>query len=171
MRISGALALLGFVTLRFRPRDLARPGARAAMAAAALLLAFFVEWGRPLIPPAPLRVTGGSFGAGIDRTQLVVTRPMDTLPHAFDGRLYVVTAIYAPLGMQERVRHRWTRAGRDIHRSPYYTVTGGRTRGYRLWTTARVNLPAVANGAGAPIDVWAETEAGQVIGRARLPVD
>jgi hypothetical protein len=169
MRVSGALALLGFLTLRFHPRDVTRPDVRAAAAGAAVLLAFFIEWGRPLIPPAPLRLAGARFGTGLDRGVLAVTRPLDALPAGFDGRLYAVTAIHAPLGMRERVRHRWTRAGRDLHRSPYYTVAGGRTQGYRLWTTARVDRRATSGSPGSAIDVWVETEAGQVIGRARLP--
>lgn len=166
MRLSGALALLGFVTLRFRPRDLAQAGVRVALLASAALLAVFIEWGRPLVPPAPLRLVSTDFGLQIARPRPAVPSPISQLSPGFRGRVYAVSAIYAPLGLKERVRHRWTADAAEVHRSPYYTVTGGRREGFRLWTSAL--LPALPP--GGRVEVLVETEGGQLIGRARLPV-
>jgi hypothetical protein len=166
MRISGALAILGFVTLRFQPRRLVERGVQISLAASMMLLVFFIEWGRPFVPPAPLRMLSGSFGRGIDRTALTVTQPLTALPSDYSGRLYGISAIYAPLGLQDRVRHRWVSGGRELHRSPYYALTGGRRAGFRLWTSARVSADATRG----PIDLWVETEAGQIVGWARLPL-
>jgi hypothetical protein len=165
MRASGALALLGFVTLRFHPQDLARRGVRVALLVSAALLAFFIEWGRPLVPPAPLRLVSSQFGLGVGRSAPAITGPLTAMPEGFAGRVYGVTAIYAPLGLQERVRHRWMLGTSELYRSPYYVVSGGRTQGYRLWTSAKV--PTTTS--PTSLDVWVETEGGQLIGRARLP--
>jgi hypothetical protein len=97
---------------------------------------------------------------------LVVTSPLSQIGSDFEGRIYGVSAINAPLGLKDRVRHRWTTGGREIYRSPYYAVTGGRTAGFRLWTSARIP-PGTARSA---LNLWVETEAGQIIGRARLPI-
>ena len=165
MRASGALALLGFVTLRFQPQDLARRGVRIALIFSAALLAFFIEWGRPLVPPAPLRLVSAQFGLGVDRSRPAVTAPIAQTPEPAGSRVYGVTAIYAPLGLNDRVRHRWTSGSSELYRSPYYVVSGGRRQGFRLWTSA--SIPAMTP--PAPVDLWVETEGGQLIGRASLP--
>jgi hypothetical protein len=166
MRVSGVLALLGFATLRYQLRRLASRQVIGALLASAVVIAFFVEWGRPLVPPAPLRLVSAQFGLELDRQRLVASRPVASIPPAFDGRLYAVSAIHAPLGLRDRIRHRWIADGREVYRSPYYTVTGGRTQGFRLWTSARVRgLPA-----GVRLIAWVETEGGQIVGRAVVRV-
>lgn len=166
LRVSAALAFAGFVTLLFglRRRRLWRVLAVGVVGAA--LLAVLVEFGRPLIPPAPLRLVAPAFGTAIQRTPPRLTEPVTQLPPGFTGRLYVLTPIWAPLGLEDRVRHRWRIDGRVVHESPMYTVTGGRAEGYRLWTA----VPVEALPGGARITVDVVTEAGQLIGRAELGV-
>jgi hypothetical protein len=162
-RLAAALALVGFMTLRHPVRQIVRREGLKSGFAAALLLLFLVEWGRPLIPPAPLRLGAAGFGRGFDRRTLAVTAPLDALNVAAGDRVYAVSAIRAPVGLRDRVRHRWVVDGTEVYRSPYHVVVGGRREGFRLWTSARMGETP-----RGPLDLWVETEGGQIIGRARL---
>jgi hypothetical protein len=75
-----------------------------------------------------------------------------------------VTAIYAPLGLRDRIGHRWYQDGRLVFASPFYHLTGGREDGFRLWTSGQVSN--VHPGTRVRLDV--ETEAGQLVGRSEL---
>jgi hypothetical protein len=165
MRLSAGVALAGFVTLRFRRHDPQRLGSIAAIAGVAAGLLATVEWGRRFIPPAPLVVVSAEFGGGIDRRALAVTSRRERLTPA-PQPVYVLTAIRAPLGLRDRVRHRWSVGGRTVRETPYSTVAGGRAAGFRLWSHAR--LDALSPGRDVQVDV--ETEGGQLIGRARIAV-
>ena len=120
--------------------------------------------GRPLIPPAPLRVVATEFGAGINRRTIEVVQRLETLKRGWSGRVYAVTSIYAPLGLADRIGHRWYQDGHLVWASPFYPVEGGRKEGFRLWTSA----PAkdVKPGTSIRVEVW--TEAGQLVGRAQI---
>jgi hypothetical protein len=115
-----------------------------------LSLFVLVEYGRPFIPPAPLRLQQATFGTHVDTAR---------------GQVYVVTAIYAPQGLHDRVRHVWYHGPRAIKRTRYYDVDFGRGDGYRLWSPVTLT----ADLAGRPLHVDVETEGGQLIGRAWLP--
>jgi hypothetical protein len=100
----------------------------------------------------------------MQRQPPVVTRRLDRIPETAGTRLYVVTAISAPLGLRDRVRHVWSIDGERVLVSAPYEVTGGRENGYRLWTA--LTLEPAARPAIVQVDV--ETEGGQLIGRTRL---
>jgi hypothetical protein len=76
-----------------------------------------------------------------------------------------VTPIKAPLGLKERVQHRWYKNGALVWASPFIEVTGGREQGFRLWTHYLFDV--IEPGAELRVDVV--TEGGQLIGRAYLP--
>ncbi|HEY7791293.1 MAG TPA: DUF5924 family protein [Vicinamibacterales bacterium] len=160
---SAALAITGFLTLRFPPADWRRPHVRRVAIAGCALVFVLVIWGRPLVPPAPLRVASVGFGTALSEHPLAMTQPVALLDPTWSGELYAMTSIVAPLGLHERVRHRWYQDGRMIYASPYYKVSGGRTEGYRLWTRDHVSVTA-----GSRIRVDVETEGGQLIGRAKI---
>jgi len=162
--VSVLLAVIAFATIRYRLGDLAREQVRLHVGLVAMVLVLLVGLGRPLIPPAPLRVLRAEFGAGIDRRALRVTSPVDALPGNWSGRVYAVTAIYAPLGLRDRVGHRWYQDGRLVYASPFYSLAGGRPEGFRLWTSATVRV--VRPGTRVRVDV--RSEAGQLIGRAEV---
>jgi hypothetical protein len=164
LRVSAVLAVVAFTTIRYRLGELARYRARLHVGLAAIALVVLVALGRPLIPPAPLRVLKTEFGEGIDRRALQVLAPMSSVPAGWSGRLYAVTAIYAPLGLRDRVEHRWYQDGLLVYSSPYYTLEGGRPEGFRLWSSAPLN--AVPPGSSVRVDV--RTEAGQLVGRAEM---
>jgi hypothetical protein len=162
--LSAALAVLAFATIRYRLRDLASFPVQRQVAIAAAALVLLVALGRPLIPPAPLKLLRSEFGGGIDRRGLRVLQPMEALPDGWAGRLYVVTAIYAPLGLHDRLEHRWYQDGRLVYASPSYVVSGGRGEGFRLWTSG----PVRDLRAGSRVRVDVKTEAGQLVGRAEI---
>jgi len=164
--LSALLAWLGFVTFCLRLSAAGRRQKTALLILSALLLAGLVEFGRPVIPPAPLKLARCEFGRTLARGRLAVAQPLSALPPEFRGRLYVLTAVTAPLGLEESIAHDWRADGVSLRRSPFYTVRGGRRDGYRLWTyhTFRNASPQ------GEVRVDVVTRGGQLIGRAVLPV-
>ena len=131
------------------------------LGAAACALLLIVEFLPPFIPPAPLTLASAEFGRSVRALRIV--SPLDAIPSS-SGRIAVLTAIKAPMGLKETVRHRWTLEGKVVYVSNYFSVTGGRKEGYRLWT--QITWKAGTEGHVLVVDV--ETQSGQLIGRARL---
>jgi hypothetical protein len=166
MRASAVLALVAFVTILFGRRRLLAPLTWVIVVASAGVLLVTVEFGRPLIPPAPLRLVSYSFGSALNARALRMTRAIDRVDPGWSGRLYALTAIYAPMGLEDRVAHRWYENGRLVYTSPFHKLVGGRKEGFRLWTSfPLVRVP------GGRLRVDIETEAGQLIGRCEVTVE
>lgn len=164
--LSAALGVLAFATIRYRWRDLRAPHVRTSVGLAAIVLVLVVGLGRPFIPPAPLKIVSAQLGTGINRRALSVSGAVESLPSGWSGRVYALTAIYAPLGLKDRMVHRWYRDGHLLWTSPAYVLTGGRKEGFRLWTSVSVKDV----GPGTRLRVDAATEAGQLVGRADVLV-
>ncbi|HWP56623.1 MAG TPA: DUF5924 family protein [Candidatus Acidoferrales bacterium] len=162
-QVSASLALVGFFTLYFPPLASRRDRMGFGIVIGALLLAL-VELGRSIIPPAPLRLVRAEFGAGFNAESLELGPLLTHLDPGETQRLYALTAIKAPLGLKERVQHRWYLNGKLVFASPFYNMIGGREEGFRLWTSC--TLSGVA--AGAELRLELQTEGGQLIGRATL---
>jgi len=162
-RISGVLAFIGFLTLGY-------PAAQSFIRRMALVLgaaiAFFAlaELGRPFIPPAPLRIASVEFGTEFERQSLQMLAPMMELKPGRSIQLYGLTAIRAPLGLREKLRHRWYENGKTVFDSSFYNIEGGRAEGFRVWTSC--TFSEVKPNANIRLDL--ETEGGQLIGRATL---
>jgi Family of unknown function (DUF5924) len=163
MRISAVLAFLGFLTLYYRRSQLKARDITLILLVG-LLLFGLIELGRSFIPPAPLRLAGVQFGRDFDKESLQVESPLTQLGPARSLRVYGLTAIKAPLGLKEKVKHRWYEDGRLICDSPFYNMTGGRVEGFRLWTSCV--FESIPPGVRLRLDL--ETEGGQLIGRAAL---
>lgn len=141
---------------------------RTWFAGGLIVLGLFVlvEYGRPFIPPAPLRIQSAAFGTQVEMTDGPrISRSIAATPTDPRGQVYVVTAIYAPRGLHDRVRHVWYHDRQPLKRSRWYDLDGGRREGYRLWTP----LSLTHDLAGQSLRVDVETEGGQLIGRAYLP--
>ncbi len=162
-RISAALALIGFLTL-YAPPLPSRTRRFAFGVGIAFLLVGLVELGRSFIPPAPLRMAYAEFGSAFQQESLQVEPTVSQLDPGNAPLLYGLTAIKAPLGLEERVRHRWYENGELICVSPFYHMIGGREEGFRLWTAC--TLDRISRGTELRLDL--ETEGGQLIGRAGL---
>jgi len=162
-RVSAALAFLGFLSLYY-PMSQSKIRRRAFAFGTGILILGLAELGRPFIPPAPLRLASVEFGREFDKDSLRVVSPLTELQPNQPLRLYGVASIKAPLGLSERVRHRWYENGKVIFASPFYNMVGGREEGFRLWTSFSFNT--LAPGTMLRLDL--ETEGGQLIGRAGL---
>ncbi len=162
-RISAVIAALGFLTLFHPLAQLKWRRIALGIFVTALLIAL-VEEGRAFIPPAPLRLANAAFGTSFQPESLRLESVVTELTARPTVRLYGLTAIKAPLGLRERVQHRWYQNGKLIWASPFYDVTGGRDQGYRVWTAC--SFDNITPGTELRLDV--ETEGGQLIGRASL---
>jgi hypothetical protein len=165
LRLSALLALAGFISFSLTLREMKKRDRLLLILAAALLLAGVSEIGQPLIPPAPLRLMESNFGLGIDPLNKKISGRLSELPRGGPYRIYALTAIGAPLGLKDRVGHRWYLNGELVYASPFIKVSGGRKSGFRLWTFR--TLKSIGSGSILRVDV--RTEAGQLIGRLRLP--
>ncbi len=162
-RIGALLAAMALISLL----DLFPNSKRWRYACALIAIVVFaslVELGRSFIPPAPLRLVSAEFGASYEREEMRLVPPINEISPGRARQLHALTAIKAPLGLRERVQHRWYKNGLLVWASPLIEVIGGREQGFRLRTTYVFdNLEAKAK---LRLDV--ETEGGQLIGRARL---
>lgn len=158
--VSGAVAIAGTPILMVasrtqgtRLRSALRGFTLALAGATALWLA------APCIPPAPLRLTSAALGTTIeDRELLDPTRDFDHVPE----QLVCATAIAAPRGLHDELVHVWHRDGARVDAIPL-TVTGGRERGYRTWSSKKNIGPGM----------WrcrVETRLGQSLGSAEARI-
>jgi Family of unknown function (DUF5924) len=166
LRISASLAFMGYVSFYLGRRIPSTIGPWVAMMASALLLTWISGNGQRFIPPVPIRLVDSVFGSEIDRGTLTARRPLESLPVGWSGQLGVVTAIRAPMGLQEGVRHRWAVDGAVVSTTDVHRLAGGRPGGFRLWTA----LPLTGVRSGSRITVDVETAGGQLIGRAAIRV-
>ena len=134
LRLSALLALAGFASFSIAQRGVRLRDRLLRILAAALLLAGISEIGRPLIPPAPLRLLESGFGLGWDELNDRLSGRLSELPGGGPFKIYALTAIDAPLGLKDRVSHRWYLNGRLVYASPFIQLSGGRKNGFRLWT-------------------------------------
>ena len=164
LRLSALLAMAGFASFAFTlPGAKGRQRLRLVLFAA-LLLASLSEAGRALVPPAPLRLVESGFALSWDEGGKQLGERLRELPAGASRKIFALTAIRAPLGLKDRVGQRWYLDGRLVYSSPYVRLSGGRRQGFRLWTFH--TLAAVGPGSLLRVDV--RTEAGQLVGRARI---
>jgi Family of unknown function (DUF5924) len=162
-RISGVLAFAGFLSLAY-PASQSIIRRLALVFGIGLIILGVVELGRAFIPPAPLRLASAEFGTNFERESFQIVSPLIELNSAGPLQLNALTAIKAPLGLKEKLQHRWYENGKLVCASPFYNVVGGREEGFRLWTgCAFSNIPPHTK---LRLDV--ETEGGQLVGRAKL---
>jgi hypothetical protein len=165
LRTGTIAAIVGYVTIARRPADLAQPRTWRFIGAGTIAMFVGMELMRSFVPPAPLRLTGTVFGLAFNRSTMRITQPITSQPATGASRIYVVTALQAPLGLRERVELRWYRDGRLVSTSVAHVVVGNRREGFRLWSS----VPPQARQDPAPLRVDVVTAAGQLIGRALLP--
>jgi hypothetical protein len=159
--ISAILALIGFDSMLYRLSGVRGRTVKMLLCAAAIVLLASVTLFAPYIPPAPLSLAYVQFGKSVRSLQIL--DPLARIP-AQPGNIYVLTAIKAPLGLEEGVRHRWYVDGKLLWASRNYSFTGGGQDGYRIWT--QITWSKGRQGKVLTVDV--ETENGQLIGRAQL---
>lgn len=164
IRLSAVIAIGAYGSMCWRLSDLRGNQRRAVALAGALLLLALVELGRPFIPPAPLRLVKVEFSDAIQRRPLRIGRPLPELTALGPQRVFALTSIQAPLGLRERIRHRWSLRGKTLFESPFYEIVGGRKDGFRLWTYCWVKDLQP----GDTVRLRVETEGDQLVGDAAV---
>ena len=144
--------------------------AAAVMRLMALVLALgAVAWfGRTIVPPATFWLTDSAITDALDEEMRSVSNPLESVCEAQlrGGRLYAFTAIRAPRGLREEIRHEWT--WEQQFREPVpVEIFGGREAGYRIWTY-KENFPENPQGRW---QVRVKTESDQLLGIIRFRVD
>lgn len=132
--------------------------AAAVLVAAAVAVAGFAGVAR-LVPPAPLRFVSGGIGTRVVERELV--DPTEVLA-APPERLVCWSAIAAPRGLRDRLRHVWRQDG-VVRAELTLALRGGRAQGFRAWSFKRAVTPGR----------WTctvETDSGQVLGRRAVTV-
>lgn len=125
----------------------------------AVMVAILVMLGAPFLPPAPLALSSGAMATGVrDREPIGVD---DTFP-AGASTLWCHTAIRAPLGLRDTLRHVWTRDGAFVQEVKL-TVAGGRETGFRTWSRLSHVTPGRYR-------CRVETTLGQIVGEVRARV-
>jgi len=166
LRLSAGVSFAGFASFYLERRERGRSQPWIGMLAVVLILAGIVSWGQRLVPPVPMRLSAVAFGDGVERETLQMQTRFERLPSGWSGTLDAVTAIRAPMGLTESVRHRWKINGVVVRTTEAHQVNGGRKEGFRLWTA----LPIASAPGGARISVDVETDSGQLIGSAAIRV-
>ena len=134
-------------------------GRIAAIVVAIALVAGYIAGGARFIPPAPLRFVEGQIGTSVIERRVSGPSASFAQPPA---QLVCFTAIAAPRGLRDRLRHVWRQDGVRRMAIPL-EVRGGRPQGFRTWST--YHGPGVGN--------WTctvETESGQRLGRVSARV-
>jgi hypothetical protein len=136
------------------------------MALAGVFAAVLTWWGRAVLPPVPLFIAARTMAWAVEGDSL---EPVDGPIDAADLRrrgLIAYTAVYAPAGLKQSVRHVWRQEGRvvdDVRLSP---VHGGRREGFRTYSR-KTSFPADPSGRWV-VDVL--TGSDQLVGRLRFTV-
>lgn len=120
------------------------------------------------VPPATLRLTEMAVTAAMDTVERRPQQPLRRISAAqlHAQGLYAYTAIHAPLGLRERVRHVWLHDGKEVDRIEL-DVSGGRAEGYRAWTR-KLNFPDRPEGRW---QIRVLTNDDRMIGTLRFRVD
>jgi hypothetical protein len=132
----------------------------AAGVGGALLVggAFFLGATR-VVPPAPLRFVSGAIGTRIVDRELVDPATVLAEP---PGQLVCATAIAAPNGLKDKLRHVWRQDG--VHRATLtLDIRGGRELGFRAWSYRR-------NPGFGRWTCTVETASGQMLGGAEIRI-
>jgi hypothetical protein len=136
-------------------------------ASAAMLAAVLAYTGSAVIPPAPLSLVRGTIAwdtGGVESLEPVSGAvPVEEMR---TRGLLAYTAISAPAGLTQQVRHVWRHGGHVVSVIDLAPVRGGRREGFRTWSR-KTAFPSDAVGRWS-VDV--ATASGQLIGRLSFKV-
>ncbi|HEX7214990.1 MAG TPA: DUF5924 family protein [Methylomirabilota bacterium] len=142
-----------------------------AMAVAAAVAAIFLIWfARGLVPPAPLFLARAVVARDVADLEPVDPAEDHVLASSTVlawGQLAAYTAVYAPAGVRQVIRHVWWRDRTMLAHVPLPTpVQGGRLQGFRTYSRYTDLKPPITG--HYRVDVL--TASGQLIGRLRFIV-
>ncbi|PYN78634.1 MAG: hypothetical protein DMD96_19955 [Candidatus Rokuibacteriota bacterium] len=169
----GALLASAFVASTAITPVVRRAGGRTWTAALRVTMALGVvaatlaAVGRAWIPPAPLFMARAAIMWDVLDLDAIEALPTTISAAEVKERgLVAYTAIYAPAGLRQSVRHVWRHKGHVIEVVGLSPVLGGRREGYRTYSR-KTSFPAEPEGRWS-VDVV--TASGQLIGRLRFRI-
>jgi hypothetical protein len=164
---SAAVAVLMLTPAVRHARAWTWPKSLGATAAAALAGALLAHAGRVWIPPAPLSLARTTLAWDAGTVESLEPAPRAVSAEALRRQgLVAYTAVYAPAGLQQSIRHVWRRGGEMVDVVDLSPVRGGRREGFRTFSR-KTSFPADPTGRWS-VDVV--TSSGQLIGRLRFQV-
>jgi uncharacterized protein DUF5924/DUF2914 family protein len=144
--------------------------AHATAVAAAVVAIFLIWFARGLVPPAPLFLARAVVARDVADLEPIDPAEDHVLASStvLDwGQLAAYTAVYAPAGVRQVIRHVWWRDRTMLAHVPLPTpVQGGRLHGFRTYSRYTDLKPPVTG--HYRVDVL--TASGQLIGRLRFTV-
>jgi hypothetical protein len=165
--ISAAVAVLTLTPAVRRARGWSWRTSLGATAVAALAGALLGHGGRVWIPPAPLSLARTSLAWDAGTVDSLEPAPRAVSAEALRRQgLVAYTAVYAPAGLRQSIRHIWRRGGEMVDVVDLAPVRGGRREGFRTFSR-KTSFPADPTGRWS-VDVV--TSSGQLIGRLRFQV-
>lgn len=137
------------------------------MAATGVVAAALVWFGRAWIPPVPLFVARANIAWDVASVESLepATRTIKADELRQRG-LIAYTAVYAPAGLRQSIRHVWRREGQVVDIVELSPVYGGRREGFRTYSR-KTAFPPDPTGRWV-VDI--ATGSGQLIGRLRFRV-
>jgi hypothetical protein len=141
--------------------------ALGVMALVATGAAGLVWGGRAWIPPAPLSLARATVAWRVEGLEPVepISGPIRA-GELRDRGLVAYTAVFAPAGLRQPIRHVWRRDGEVVTVVDLAAIRGGRREGFRTYSRMTAFPPEVTG--RWSVDVM--TSAGQLIGRLRFRV-
>ena len=136
-------------------------------AVAAIVVAWVAYAGRAWLPPVPLSLASHVLAWNVSTIDSLepVTRAI-TAADLRERGLVAYTAVFAPAGLRQGIRHVWQREGEVIDVVNLSPVHGGRREGFRTFSR-KTAFPDTVVGRWS-VDVV--TDSGQLIGRFRFRV-
>lgn len=112
--------------------------------------------GRGMIPPAPLKLVQPTACHAVDSRE--AKEPFTEIENGALQKAVFYTPIFAPLGLEEEIIHRWLHEGKEVVSINLGNIRGGREQGYRTWSRHQLR-----EGPGRyTVEVW--TGGGQLVG-------
>jgi hypothetical protein len=131
------------------------------------MAAVLVHGARAAVPPAPLSLARGAIVWDVGSLESPEPVTARIPAHELHRRgLQAQTAIYAPAGLTQPIRHVWRRGGEVVNVIELSPVRGGRRGGFRTFSR-KTAFPADPTG---PWSVDVATAGGQLIGRLTFRV-
>jgi hypothetical protein len=165
--LSGLFSMLALAPIFRRGSGSSWLGALFKAAAWGGVVALFLWPLRGWIPPAPLHLAAATFANSV--IQLEPWQPVSSVPieelRAW-GEMVAFTAVVAPAGLHEPIRHLWRKNGRVVQDVLLSPVRGGRRAGFRTYS----RKTGLGNDTMGSWTVDVLTAHDQLIGRMRLVV-
>ncbi len=165
--LAAGVAFVAAVSLAYSPSELRHPRRLAKVLLALVLVMAGVRFGRPAVPPVPLRLIKVRFATAFDPGTMRAPReyesemPLDALA---DHRLYAIATIFAPSRIPTSLTFRFVHDGKVL-RSSHTVDVLAHERGFRVWDTLRPPAGGFRPGRYR-VEVW--TREGQLVGRAEV---